>query len=175
MDLNTYVLARAMQNNICTPWAEKISHARSVDDLLKMYVAGIDFCLEHDFPSNADLVTLGGDHINQYGIYVDQTIKLTDRPFIVLLGRSSGTVKYSGFNTAQIFLKHNSSSNILVQGNASVIIDCFDDSVLNIEVSDYATAFLNVYVGAQVNYKSSGKGVVKIINKLTKTYDNGEG
>lgn len=175
MDLNTYVLARAMQNNICTPWAEKIANAGSVDDLLKMYVAGVDFCLEHNFPSNTDLVSLGGDHINQYGIYVDQTLKLIDRPFVVFLGNSSGTVKYSGFNTAQVFLKHTSSTDIYVQDNASVLIDCFDDSVLNIEVSDYATAFVNVYVGAKVNYKSSGKGVIKIINKLTKTYDNGEG
>lgn len=175
MDLNTYVLARAMQNNICTPWAEKISNASSVDDLLKMYVAGIDFCLEHNFPSNTDLVKLGGDHINQYGIYVDQTVKLTDRPFVVFLGSSSGTIKYTGFNASQVFLKHSSTTDITINGNASVLIDCFDDSVLNIEVGENASAFVNVYVGAQVTHQSSGKGTIKIINKLTKTYDNGKG
>jgi len=97
MELNKYILDSATKINVCQEYAKLIPLAGSADDLMKMYVSpkGIEFCLANDFTSNEDLVRLGGDTLNARGSYVDQSVKLADRPFLVLLGESHATIKNS--------------------------------------------------------------------------------
>lgn len=169
-ELNKYILAKAIENNICEPWAEKISSCGSIDEFLQMYVAGIDFCLSNNFPSNTDLQRLAGDYINQYGIYIDQQFKLSDRPVLVSLGSCLGDIVCNGFSTTQVFVKGQSSISVIANDNAFAVIDCFDDSVTHVEVNGNAKALVNVYKGARVTTASTGKGIVKVINKLKETY-----
>ncbi len=170
-ELNQYILGKAKENGICQEWADKIAVAASPDELMQMYVDGIDFCLSNNFPSNQDLQSLAGDVINRYGIYVDQAIRLEGRPFVVLLGSSSGVVKCNGFSATQIFVKHSSEVTIKVSDNAFAVIDCFDNTKTHIEVSGNAKACIHVYTGAKITTNQvDGKGMIKIIHKLKSTY-----
>jgi hypothetical protein len=170
MELNEYILAKAIENDICKPWAEKISKAKDADELMQMYVDGIDFCLSNNFPSNEDLKTLAGDIINQYGIYIDQQFKLLDRPFIVALANTIGDSHYSGYSVSRLFAKHQSTVRVTARDNAFLLIDCFDNSFIDITASGNANIAVHVYGKATVVHTQTGNAMVKIVNKLKDTY-----
>lgn len=169
MDINKYILEKALANEkLCQPGAAGITNARSVDDLLKMYVKDIDYCLSNDFPSNEDLVKIGGNELSGHGIYLDAVKNLIDRPFIVLLGESSAELKYTAYSVGQLFVKHEATANIRVHDNGYLIIDCFDNSSTTVFVEQYGKALINIYGNATV--KTSGPGSITITNKHKKTY-----
>lgn len=169
MDINKYILEKALANeNLCHPGATGIASAQSIDDLLKMYVKDIDYCLSNDFPSNDDLLRIGGDELAGHGIYVDAIKNLVDRPFIVLLGNSSAELKYSGYSVGQLFVKHSAMAKIQVHDNGYLIIDCFDDSLVTVFAEQNAKVLINVYGNATV--KSSGSGLITITKKYKKSY-----
>ena len=169
-DLNDYILAKAIENKICKPWAAKIAKAKNTDELMEMYVRGIDFCLDNNFPSNDDLRRLSGGINNQYGVYIDQEIKITDRPFLVLLGECAGEINCTGFSVTKLHTKHSSHVRVNAQGNAVVAIDCFDQSFLDIHAGDQSTVLISVYGNAEVIHTSTGNARIKITNKLKDTY-----
>ncbi len=168
-NLNKYVLEKAVQNNICDEWAEKIQTA-DIRVLLDLYVKGIDFCLSNDFPNNKDIKRLFGDLINEYGIYLDASGEFTDRSFLVLLGQCTADITCAGFTVSQVFIKHKSQCDIVVKDNSFVVIDCFDDTDITVLVKDNAKALINVYGKARLTSNSEGRGMVKVIHKHKKTY-----
>lgn len=168
MDLNKYVLEKAIENNICEDWAIHVANAKGKHELLKMYVKGIDFALSTNFIPKHDLKNLAGDIINDYGIYVDQNIKLNNDKFIVLLGDCNARLAINAFSVTQLFTKDNSSAIITVSDNAFLVIDAFDNSKIEIETNDNANVLLNLYGNASVI--QFGQGNLKIIHKKKLTY-----
>lgn len=165
MELTKYIHSVASQAGICADWATYIENAKSKEELMEMYVKGIDFCLEKNFPSNDDLLRLGGaDFLANYGVYVDAIPKIS--PFLVLLGSCYGTIEYSDFSVNQLFIKGNSNVNVIATENASLIIDCFDNATLNVTQEDQSNVMVNVYGNAIV----TATGNVKIIHKNKLTY-----
>lgn len=172
MELNEYILKKAIASGICEGWAERISKVEGVEELLQMYVDGIDFCLEKNFPSNNDLVNLGGDRLAEYGIHVDEKIKgiLRNPKFKVLLGLSYIEAHNDGFSVAQYFIKHSSKATILASDNSFVVIDCFDSSTLYVHAHDSAKVLVNIYGDAKVEQAAKGAGIIKIVHKNKSTY-----
>jgi len=170
MELNKYILEKATQISVCDEYAKLIPLAETADDLLKMYVSpkGIEFCLANNFPGNEDLTKLAGDSLNVYGVYVDQSVKLSDRSFLVLLGNSHGTVAYGSYSTNQLFVKHRSSAWVTVKDHSFTLIDCFDQSEIHVSCQDSARVSVNVYGQAKVI--TSGNGAVKVVHKFKETY-----
>jgi hypothetical protein len=169
-NINEYILAEAKKNNICNEWALKIVESQDADELMKMYCAGIDFCLTNNFPSNADLKRLVGDIMNGYGVYVDQQFKLQDRPFIVALANTIGDVKCSGYSVTHLFAKHQSHIRVVAGDNAFLVIDCFDHSFVDVKAGGSAKVLINVYGKATVAHVSFGNAIIKIVQKLKDTY-----
>ncbi|AMR32386.1 hypothetical protein A0256_13620 [Mucilaginibacter sp. PAMC 26640] len=170
MNLNKYILHKAIDADICKEWAVKINQANGVDDLLKMYVAGIDFCLKNNFPDNADILTLGEGKLAAYGIHIDEIIALQDKPLIVLLGDCIAKHDITGYTSSQLFIKHNSKATVTATDNAFLMIDCFDDSVLNLSAGGRSKVYINIYGNAQVTHTCSDIANVKITNKNKLTY-----
>ncbi|WP_183560691.1 hypothetical protein [Mucilaginibacter sp. SP1R1] len=168
--INKYILKKAMEAGICEPWADMITDTESVDGLLKMYVKGIDFCLAKNFPSNADLLRLGRDRLSNYGIYIDKGITGAPGDFVVLLGGCRANLHIDGFSANQLFVKHTTTANINVAGNAFVMIDCFDNAVLNVTASGNSKVVVNVYKYAQVTNESKDGAIIKIVHKNKSTY-----
>lgn len=134
-NINQYILQKALEAGICEPGALEIAQAGTVEDLLAFYRRGIDFCLLHNFPSNDDLVKLGGDLLSTYGIYVDGRPVVRDHEFIVLLGECSASLAVSGFTASQVFVKHQSIANLTASDNVFAVIDCFDNAAVNVIAS----------------------------------------
>ncbi len=171
MELNQYILKEARINGICAEWATLIDHSNSKDELMEMYVKGIDFCLEHDFPSNQDLLKLGGpDFIAKYGVYVNQDCEFQDKRFLVLLGACKSKACYTGYSIGQVYLKGTSSLSCDVAENAFIIIDCFDETSISVNSSNDSKVLVNLYGNAKIMHSSTGNGMVKIVHKNKSSY-----
>lgn len=154
MKFTKQLVEEAKKCEICKPFEAKLAEAKNVDELLGMYVAGIDFCLEKNFPSNEFLVQHAGDKLEGFGIYVDKDIDIevlqTEKYHTaVLLGNTQANLNYKGCSASQVFVKHNSKANINIGENAFLVVDCFDDSETSIIAYGDATVTVNIYKGAK--------------------------
>jgi len=169
-NLSQYILEKTLKADICQPWAEMIANTDSVDAMLAMYVKGIDFCLEKNFPENNDLINLGGDKLEQYGIYVNRVIDYPAGDFLVFLGRCEGSVIANGYAANQIFVKHESVITVKVSENAFVVIDCFESSRLELSAFDNSKVMVNVYGDAKVSHITYDNAVIKVVHKNKRSY-----
>lgn len=169
-NINKYILEKAKEAGICEPWAEMVAGTSNIDDLLKMYVKGIDFCIEKNFPSNEDLLSLGGAYLVKHGIYIDAAIDCPVGEFLVLLGRCTGILNIAGYSTTQIFIKHTSCITVHVKNNSFVVIDCFDNAKLDLVADGNSKVLVNVYGSACITKASEGTAQVKVIHKNQPTY-----
>ncbi|AMR34131.1 hypothetical protein A0256_23115 [Mucilaginibacter sp. PAMC 26640] len=170
MELHEYILRKAKEAGICKPWADMIAQGMSAGQLLKLYREGIDFCLEHNFPTNDDLVRLGGPLLVQAGIYIDATVHLSNSDFTVLLGKSHAAIEYSGYGASQLFVKHNSACNVSAADNAFIMIDCFDSAQVTVAASGNSRVIINVYGSAKVTTTINDSSFIKVVNKNKETY-----
>lgn len=169
-NLGNYILKKARIAGICEPWADLVGTTDSVGELLKLYVKGIDFCLEKNFPSNADLMRLGGKVLEKYGIHVDKEVSGIGADFTVLLGTCKAKLQYGSFSAAQLFVKHSSVANVFAYDNAFVMIDCFDNAVVNVTAYGNSKVVVNVYKYAQITQKASDNAIIKVVHKNKSSY-----
>lgn len=166
--LNQYILDNA-PGNICDPGIDGIATAASVDDLLRLYTANIDYVLSEGYPSKSDLLKHGGSALSNHGIYIDTTMSAAfhEKGFLVLLGTTTAHVTCKGFSATEMYIKDNSIANVTVTDNAFVTIEIFDESVLNIANKGVSGVTVRVYGNAVVH--SSGQ--VKVVNKNRRNYE----
>lgn len=70
--------------------------------------------------------------MEQYGVFLDDDIKIENKPKCVCLGATCGRIEITGFNVCEIYAKHNAKLNVIAKDNAFVVIDVFDDAVVNV-------------------------------------------
>jgi hypothetical protein len=168
--LSKYILHKAIQAGICQDWALKIGQTDNKDELLDMYIKGIDFCLDHNFPSNEDLLKFGGELLVKHGIWVDEEVTSENPGYLVLLGASNGVILVGDYTVSQLYIKHNSIATVACSGNSFTVIDCFDNSIVSITASGNCKVLINSYGSAKVVHECQGSAVVKIRNKNKATY-----
>ncbi|WP_312357351.1 hypothetical protein [Empedobacter sp.] len=173
MDFNNIkieALKRAKQNEICEEWAVKMENAQTLDELLDMYIKGIDFSFSTEFLSNDFMRRNIKGKMEHKGIFLDDSVDLHNNRDIVCLGDSRLNYLADEFSVTQMYLRDNSKARLVVRDSAFVMIDIFDNVQLEIEASDKANVRVNCYKGAKVTYKSNDDSYVKISNKDFKTY-----
>ncbi|TAE81918.1 MAG: hypothetical protein EAY81_09415 [Bacteroidetes bacterium] len=164
------LIAEAVKCEICKPFESKLAEAKSVGELLAMYIAGIDFCLEKNFPSNDFLIKNAGEELVNFGIHIDKEIDLTNPQKAVLLGKTNANLNYNEFETGEVFVKHNSKANINVGGNAYLVIDCFDNTETSVIAYGDAKVLLNIYKGAKVTTACVNHAVISEVKKNKISY-----
>lgn len=83
-------LAKAAQaNGICTPWLNELKSLDDKDALVDMYIRGIDFCLEHDYPSNDFIRENFKGVMEKHGVFLDDAIALQDQSKCIALERQT--------------------------------------------------------------------------------------
>lgn len=137
--------------------------------MVAMYIRGIDFCLANDYPSN--------DYIRQHfkgvmedqGIFLDDPIKLTNYRRCIALGSCHGELLVSKYNVSEVFAKHDSQLDIIVEDNAFVEIDMFDNSRVKVTSRGQAKVHINVY-GGELLIDEQDESRIKVVDKDSKTY-----
>ena len=146
MEVNKRLARDAKKKGICEEWYGRLIDTKGKDELIKMYLEGIDFCLSNEYPSNEFIRQHFVGTCEAYGVFLDQAI--------------------TAGNFRQSRLK------VLATGNSFVMVDVFDDTTVEVEARDNAKICVNHYGGNLTTTTGDGEGnaIIKVIRKTTKTY-----
>lgn len=134
-DKSKYIKMMAMQKGMCQSWENKWKNNMTDAELADLYIRGLDFCIEQNFPSNEYIVeNFDKTFLNKNGIYVnDDNIKVSDLSGIfVVQGESAGEMHFGHYDAATIWVRHESELMIDVHGFAWVFVHVLDDSKVSV-------------------------------------------
>lgn len=147
----------------------KLKAGVSVKRLTELYVRGIDFCIQRDYPTLDFMRDHFRGECEPYGVFVDDEVAepIKNRPDVVLNGDCKAVMEYDGYTVSRVFIRHNGQAAINVSDHAMVTIDAFDNAKLVVAASgENAQIMVNIYGDAQV--ECIGLGIkVKSTNKKT--------
>lgn len=169
MNISKELAVRARKHGICQKWHDELLSLKDKDKMVEMYLRGIDFCISNDYPENDFIRRYFKGVMEKHGVFLDDAVKVENKPKCVCLGACSGTIVVDDFNTCEVFVKHDSEIVISAKGNAFVMVDVFDNTTVTIHAHDRAKVCVNRY-GGTIKHFADGDAVVKIREKNNKTY-----
>lgn len=148
--VNKELRNKAVSLGLCDTWQKKWVKDKTPQQLIDMYKKGIDFCLESNYPDNKFIKeNFTKDILSKNNMFVDEDFYvLNPENDCVILGESQGKLIFDGYAVRDIY----------INGNADV----------EIEASDFAKIFVNVYDDAQVV-------VIQKKNSVIHVYKHGTG
>ena len=155
---------------LCRLFKHKLQGDLSVEQLVNMFIKGIDFCVSNNYPT-LDFMRSRFKGISEpYGAFVDDEIQgLRNKPDVILNGSCKAFLEYDGYSVCRVVSRHDTEGAVNVSGHAYVTIDVFDRSKLVICTSgNECNVMVNVY-GIQANVECIGQGI-KFKVKNNKTY-----
>ncbi len=165
MDLINQLKTDGTEKGLCRQWRLKLQPGMSVEDLAKLYIEGIDFCISEDYPTLDFLRKHFKGSCEPYGVFVDDEVKERNAPDVVLNGDCKAILEYDGFSVARIFARHNAQGAVNVSDHAIVTVDASDNSNLAIATAgSNAQVIVNIYGNARV--EAFGTGItIRFFNK----------
>ena len=160
----------ATRKGICKEGFERIASCDTIEEMLHYFIEGIDFCLEHDFPSKEHLLKYGSGLIEKYGIWVDWDVVGINERTTVLLGHSTAHLSYNGHSVSQLFIKHQSEAKVKAFDDSYLVIDCFENSKLHVIAEGASRVIINMYGNAAVEFIERGTAQVRLIRKGANSY-----
>lgn len=163
----------AKRKGICESWHDDLKKlGDNKKAMVAMYVKGIDFCLSNDFPSNEYIRENFKGIMEDFGVFLDDTINLVNYRRCIALGRTNGRVEIASYGVCEVFAKHDSELRIIAKDNAFVEIDIFDNAVVYVHAQDRAKVHINRYGGNIISAPivNGNLAMVKIVEKHKKTY-----
>jgi len=143
--LNSELRGHAVSYGLCTQWQGDWQNNKSQQELIEMYIRGIDFCIEHDYPTveyikgNFDRSLLHQNHI-----FVDEPVTGGNNGVYVLNGKCSGKLSFGKFTAATLHLRHDSE----------FFVSVYDRAKLHVRQSDVAKVYVYVHgKDCQVQYE----------------------
>lgn len=170
VQLKTDLKNKAIKKGLCQLWQRKFNQVEDKEDLVKMFLAGIDFCFSNNYPTPEYIEANFKGVCEKLGVYVNEEAVLRNVRKLVFVGNCSAELSYDSYEVAQIYVKDNSELTIEATDHAIITIDCFDRSAIKTNATNYAKIFVNRYTGAEVSLKSDETGIVKVIEHRFKTY-----
>lgn len=150
----------ARQNGLCDEWFSNWHDDATVDELINMYLKGIDFSIAHAWLPN-DFIKSHFDAsiLSEHGIFVDaRDVNECNMPTVVFNGGSRGHLYYDHFHVGNIYVRHNSHVIINISDYARCFIEVYDDSVVTVENNSNNRIFVYQYGG---KIQSSGNVLIR--------------
>lgn len=162
-NLNTELRSRAIDLGLCNDWQNNIWNCNlSNDELINIYKKGIDFCIEHEYPS-LDIIKTRFERsfLNERNIYVDDEIKAENRSgTIVINGKSRGELYFDEFTSADIYVRHESEIKINAKGISKIFVNVYDCANIKVIQSEMAKVYLYVH-GNTCNIDTKGEILIR--------------
>lgn len=160
MELQRRLKLEAISLGLCQQWQDEWGEPNTLQ-LIDKYKRGIDFCIEHDFPS-VDVLRKEFDRavLNENDIFVNDNIALNiDKGGrnIIINGDCEGVITISGYAVATIYVRHTSCVRVVMKDFARASISVYDKSQLTVNNRSYNRAFV---------YRYSSKAYVNEIGNI---------
>lgn len=171
-ELKIKLASEAKAKGICREWHEFILNAHSKERLLTLFVKGLDFCLENNYPSAQLRAEFSGLR-QHFGIFMnDDHISVKSGKYVIAFGTSEGKAAYSGFDVAQIWAREDTRMEVTATDNAVVCIEVADRAQVTITASGAARVSVFLH-GGTIAQTSREKATIKVIDKAN-NYGNRE-
>lgn len=157
--LSCRMKCEAVKLGLCSQWTEEWADGTSKDEMVDKFVRGLDFCIEHNWPSTDVMKRDFGDVIHSHGVYVDENVETHNAPMVILNGECVGDIEYTGTSAGEVYVRHKSEAKVKVAGMARCFISLYDEGEVSVECEEGCAAFVYVH-GGKVK-KVSGKVVVR--------------
>ena len=155
MSVSKELKEKAISLGLCKEWTEEWKK-ENLDSLCEKYAKGIDFCIEHDYPSIEYMKEHFDGIMQKHNIYVNDIFEDVNIRKIIINGTSIGSLLYDSFSVGKIYLRHYSRLKLKVKDNAKVFIFIYDDSFVEIENGDNSKVYVYKYGG---EIKSNNKNI----------------
>lgn len=144
-NINKVLKAKAMSLGLCREWTNDWQMDSDRDALVDKFKRGLDFCIEHNYPSNDAIKTFfDRDFLIKNHIYVDECLNVSqcESGIYVIQGESDINLTIGGYNVATIFVRHNSKVSITCTGYARVFVRLYDESETFVYQHNESKAFV---------------------------------
>lgn len=146
-NLSETLKQQAVNLGLCKQWTDAWIDCNQ-QELIDKYKKGIDFCIEHQYPSN-EFIKENFDTtlLHQNLIYVDEHLSLDYAPsgVYILNGECTGTLHFREWAAATVYVRHESHVHIIAE--------------------DFAKVFVRVYDGGEVDVCNVGDAAVKVYDR----------
>ena len=157
--LNKELREQAIHLGLCQDWQKLWNKDWSQEKMVEMMYRGLDFCLEHHYPSN-DFILKYFDKgfLRRNNVFVNDKYSVCNPKQSLVLGSSETTFRYNGWGNGIIHIRDKSSANIIARNKSFVIVHIYDNSYISVEQKDKSTIVIvkhskNVTIVAEDNIK----------------------
>jgi hypothetical protein len=160
-----------IRKGLCQEWQNKLQGNLSIEEMAKLFLAGINFCIKVNHPQLAFMRKHFKGETDQYGVYIDKELPdevVKNRETVVMNGDCDMCLMYNGYNVSSVYARHSSRAAITVFDHALVMIDVFDEATVAVAaIGDKARVYVNLYGDAKANCTGTG---IKVVKHNKKTY-----
>lgn len=143
MNLQELILQDGIKHGMCEKF-QKLLSARelSSDELCALYIRGLDFCIENNWPGVDIISQFDPNELNRNGIYYDVEGRIDAKLFTVINGDSDVTVVVGQNEVTSLYVRNNSKVKIIAEQDSYCYVTCLDNCEVSI-VSKAPTARIN--------------------------------
>lgn len=154
--------AQARRLGLCDEWYGAWRDECTFDELIGKFIAGYDFCLQHDWPD----VKYVNKHfpkpvLRANGVFCDDSSAKSDCRNVVVMGRSAVDLYYSDYTFGDVRVRHSSHACVNADALSIVHIHAYDNSSIVVFAEEGAKVTL--FVHSQSARVTTAKGNVKVV------------
>jgi hypothetical protein len=141
--LSSDLKKQAISLGLCEQWQNTWGNPNE-QELINKFLHGINFCLAHNYPSN-EFIKKNFDEevLHRNNIYVDCDIQRRNpRQIVVVQGKSTGLIMYDGYNTADVYVRHDSDIVVDCTRMSKIFISVYDNAKVKVIQKDGATVYV---------------------------------
>lgn len=167
----------AVALGLCEEWQSQWLRKTSRDELADKFIRGLDFCIEHDWPSCEFIKREFPEDVrHNHGVYVDEEVRGdVFAATVVLMGKCSADLSFAGYDVRDVYVRHDSVLRLVVGGEAKVFVNVYDTSRLDVRQEGNAKVYVYRYGGV---VSCAGKVAVRersVRSELETTDNNQKG
>lgn len=135
--------SQAIGLGLCQQWTEAWGNP-NIQELINKYLHGLDFCIEHEWPSNEYIKKhVDKETLHRNNIYIDEDVQRRNaRQIVVLQGKCTGTLLYDGLTTADIYVRHDSEITIDCSRISKVFVNLYDRAKVKVIQRDASAVYV---------------------------------
>ena len=154
--LNKDLRDAAIRLGLCEEWTDDWSENHNKQELIEMWLRGIDFAISHNYPSNEFIKeNFSAELLKENNVFIDSIIREYNLNRIaVTCGNCEGELIFDGFSSCDVYIRHTSKVHFDVSQFAKVFINLYDDAEITIKQSDIAKVYVYLHgSNCHVNYE----------------------
>lgn len=136
-ELNRELRSQAIHLGLCNDWQELWKRDWSQEKMVIMMYRGLDFCIQHHYPSN-DFIVRHFDLAfrRKNNVFVNDKYSVNNPKESLILGSSEMTVRYNADNHGIIHVRDKSSVRLSAKNRSFAIIHLYENAYISAEQLD---------------------------------------